>query len=219
MKRGVFVLGIVILFFLFLGSVSAHQPRLVYDGLSSADNPFVINNPEISQAFYGMLKGQPDYYTISETEGFELYLQILAPDVSNARTDFVAEIVFDDKIIILKKNESWDKFYEEFAGDNYLNGPETELSTEPGKYVIKVSNTGNEGKYVLVVGKIESFPFNEIIKTYINLPRLKMYFEKSPLTAYFNLISIPLWIVLGITITIIVIIAKAKRKPNKKQRK
>jgi hypothetical protein len=209
----------LVLFLSCLSFVSAHQPRLVYDRLSSAENPFAVNNPEISQAFYGMLKGQPDYYMISETDGFELYLQILAPDVSNARTDFIAEIIFNGETIVLKKNESWDKFYEEFAGDNYLEGSEINFSAGPGKYIIKVSNTGNEGKYVLVVGKIESFPFNEIIKTYINLPRLKMYFEKSPLTAYFNLISIPLWILLALIILSIAVIIRIKKKSKSRKRR
>ncbi|MBW2965592.1 hypothetical protein KY342_00645 [Candidatus Woesearchaeota archaeon] len=215
MKKTLIILAILLL----AGCVCAHQPRLVYNLESSEQNPIKIENPEISQAFYGNLKGNPDYYKISSEEEFKFYLGVLAPAVSNARTDFTVEIFFDESIKILKKNESWDLFYEEFAGDSYFEGPELEFTAKPANYLIKVSNPGNEGKYVISVGRIENFPLDETIKTYLALPSLKMYFEKSPLTAYFNLISIPLWIILVIIIVIAIIIIKRKKKSNKKKRK
>lgn len=197
--------------------VSAHQPRLVYDKFSSIDSPFIINNPEISQAFYGELKGQPEYFVIESEKEFEFYLGMLAPDVEGAKTDFVFEVFYDNESLKLEKADEWERFYEEFAGDDYLEGPELTRIMGPGEYIIRVSNIDNQGKYVLVVGKIESFPLKETINTYLALPRLKIYFEKSPLTAYFNLISIPLWIILVILIVIVIYLKRRKNK-RKKQR-
>jgi hypothetical protein len=60
---------------------------------------------------------------------------------------------------------NWTKFHEEFANDNYLSGPEFSKDNSTGKYKIKVSNTANLGKYILVVGKKEKFSISETIAT------------------------------------------------------
>jgi hypothetical protein len=39
-----------------------------------------------------------------------------------------------------------------------------------------VSNKDNQGKYSLVIGQKESFPFGESIKTLVRLPALKIHF-------------------------------------------
>ena len=59
--------ALILLFILFLSicAVSAHQPRLELGVNSTMTNPIVVQNPEISQAFYGKLNGQPDYYKIT----------------------------------------------------------------------------------------------------------------------------------------------------------
>jgi hypothetical protein len=72
-SKNTFNLGLksIILFFvLFLSicAVSAHQPRLEVGVNSSLTNPIVVQNPEISQAFYGNLNGQPDYYKITSSK-------------------------------------------------------------------------------------------------------------------------------------------------------
>jgi hypothetical protein len=206
---------ILVILLLSISFVFAHQPRIVYkDDLSV---PLEIQKPEVSQAFYGELKGSTEYYSISSDKEFNFYLGLLSPSIEEARTDFKAEISFGEESIILEKNEEWEEFYEEFAGDSYLNGPEIEFNASAGEYLIKVYNSDNQGKYVLVVGRIESFPLDETIKTYLALPSLKIYFEKSPLTAYFNLISIPLWIILFIVIIIIGVVFYIKRKKRRKK--
>ena len=135
-----------------------------------------------------MLFRSPEYYEINSDRDFLLYVNILAPDIEGARTDFVVEVVKDDEIIYTLDDQNWGEFYEPFGGDNYLMGPELEQQVESGVYLIKVSNPDNSGKYSLAVGKIESFPPIEILKTIIALPKIKKdFFNKSPLTAYFNL--------------------------------
>lgn len=215
MKRGIFL----ILFLVLISLVSAHQPRLVSDVESSIENPIIILNPEVSQAFYGTLKGNPDYYLIDSDKNFNLYVNILSPDVKDARQDFIVIILKDNIQFATLNSTNWTRFYEEFAGDWYFRGKEFEEQVEKGKYAIIVSNSNNIGKYSLAIGKIESFPFNEQVKTIIALPKLKVFFERSPFTAFFNLIGLFLFVLLVIACLVIwlivFIIRKVSTPPHK----
>ncbi|MDH4330893.1 MAG: hypothetical protein OEV93_05075 [Candidatus Moranbacteria bacterium] len=179
---------ILILPFLCAGVVSAHQPRLV-----ESEN-VVIENPEVSQAFYGELVGEPAFYELESENPFDLYVAILVPDVPGVSKDVSAEISREGNggfsVFLDGENFEWTEYYEEHAGDNYFSGPyfsdENKDELHPkgvrvseGKYVIKVSNLSNQGKYVLVVGDTESFPLREIARTVTVMPGLKKYFEKS----------------------------------------
>ena len=146
------------------GVCSAHQPRLVRDQASSEVKPIVISNPEISQAFYGILSGHADYYQITMNTGFLLYVNIVVPDLSGQRTDFIVDIMKNDSAVYTRldgRRFHRSGFYEEFAGDQYLAGPEFQRQVQKGSYTIMVSNKGNQGKYSLAIGKIESFPIGE----------------------------------------------------------
>lgn len=196
---------VYLLLILFLISpILAHQPRIVYKQ-DLSENPKLIFNPEVSQAFYGELKGKPEKYFINSTN--LLYVQVLAPAIDNAKKDFN---LFINDIIIPFNSSNWSKFYEEFAGDNYFQGPE--YNDGSGQYLIIINNSDNYGKYVLVVGKKESFPLNEAINSIISLPFLKIYFNKSPLTAFFNMIGLFMLILLLVIIFLIVSIYFIWRK-------
>jgi hypothetical protein len=193
--------------------VYAHQPRLVYEQDLSLKNPKIIENPEISQAFYGELRGKIDFYKIISDKDFDLYINVLAPDVKDARTDFSVDVYGDNNIINLNgERYEWEKFFEKFSGDNYLKGPEYEERVGKGEYLIQVYNPGNQGKYVLVVGEKEAFTPKEAINAIISMPKLKSFFQRSPLTAYFNLIGlftlINLIVIIGIILLIIFIIRR-----------
>jgi hypothetical protein len=172
MKK-LFILSAV-LFFPFM--VLAHQPRIV-------EGDFVeVKNPEISQAFYDELSGTPKVYKIESDQEFNLYLNLLVPQNTNPNGRYSAEVYKienSERILIANLNGNaveWSVFYEPFAGDNYLKGPEF-LSVEPaGKYEVDVLGSNNIGKYVLAVGNIESFSAGEILRTMSVLPRLKIYF-------------------------------------------
>lgn len=104
------------------------------------------------------------------------------------------------------------QWYEGFAKDDYMKGPEygeNFKSTEKlsaGSYQIKVFNEENEGKYVLAVGDVESFPANEIIKALFVVPYLKILFFGK-----YYLLLIPL----VISIVTYLIIKNIKRSKNK----
>jgi hypothetical protein len=49
-----------------------------------------------------------------------------------------------------------------------------------------VSNPGNQGKYSLAIGKIESFSLPEMVKTLVLLPQLKTQFFDKPAWTMFD---------------------------------
>jgi hypothetical protein len=205
---------LILLIIASISLVLAHQPRVDLEG--TLDNPIQVEKPEVSKAYYGELTGNSEYYEIDSETEFLLYLNILAPDIEGARRDFIVEVLKEKEVIFTLKGDDWEEFYEPFGGDSYLQGPELEEQVSSGVYLIKVSNTDNSGKYSLAVGKIESFPPFEIIKTIFVLPKLKKdFFNKSPLTAYFNLVGLFLLIFLiiiaAIIFAVLFIIKKRKR--------
>jgi len=204
---------------LITSAVSAHNPRLVFNQESSLDNPFIITNPDVSQAFYGQLRGQKDYYQVNLDQPQSFYFQILVPDIPNIQKNISAELINADnqELISVLKPElaTWDNFYEPFGGDNYWQGPEATINLTSGHYLIEITNPANDGKYVLVVGQKEYFPFSEIIQTTKDLPLLKTYFNKSPFTAYFNYSGLFLGISLLILIILIIVIRLVYRKFKK----
>jgi hypothetical protein len=187
-----------LLFFLFASllfvltkPVAAHQPRIV------SEQTVEIKKPQISQAFYAALKGSPDEYRIRTEKEFNLYVSLLVPALPDIRKDYLIDIYSvgaDGQLVQLYKldgmQDTWEPFYEPFAGDNYYQGPESDNVLPAGDYMIRVSNPDNEGKYVLSVGREESFTLSEVVQTIRRLPAVKSYFEKSPFTAYFNLVGL-----------------------------
>jgi hypothetical protein len=209
-KKSIFIFLIVLIS---IQLVCAHQPRLVYDKVYVYEQ---VYNPEISQAFYGELKGLPDYYFINSTKDFDLYLNILAPDITGARTDFSVKIFSGIGNFTLSNQQKWEKFYEEFGGDNYLRGSEFEKNVTEGIYIIEVSNSDNLGRYSLAIGKIESFPLDEALKSIYSVFRLKHdFFNKSYFAFFSGLIGKGVGILFLVFIAIawgIVLLVKKFRK-------
>lgn len=163
-------------------TAQAHQPRFV-SGLET-----VVSNPDISQAFYAELNGEPHSFLIESGEEFELFVQLLVPAIEGAETDFSADVFQEDgKIAELDAAGSqWDLYYEEFGGDHYFMGPEFTAPVPAGNYRVVVRSPDNTGKYVFVIGKKEVFTPRDMVHALKSLPRLKSYFEKPRHTALFN---------------------------------
>jgi hypothetical protein len=193
----------VMLFFFvtcfFLPNVFAHQPRLVGN-----ETQVMVEQPEISKAYYGRLSGKPATYHIKSTEPFRLYVNILVPDMEGIDKDVSVKILKQGEVISILDGSQyvWMQFHEPFAGDNYYKGPEFASEQDAGAYDIEVYSPDNQGKYALAVGDREVFPLGELIRTYAVLPRLKSeFFSKSPFSAYFN--------IMGIFLTVILVVAGA----------
>jgi hypothetical protein len=211
MRKSLFFLLALFLSNSFISTSSAHQPRIVYQKQISQTSPFIVTNPEISQAFYAELKKQAEYYTVRSDKEFTLYVRILSPKIADAKKDFSVEIIKDVNVIALLNGSSstWTEFYEPFVGDDYWQGPEYKEQLPKGEYLIKVYNLDNRGKYVLVVGQAESFPLNETLKLFVSLPQLKHYFGKSRFTAFFNLVGLFLLILTVISAIVVFVLIRA----------
>ena len=236
MKKAV-LLAVPIFLLVLVSAASAHQPRIVSGELAQ------IENPEVSQAFYGELKGKPDYYQIKSGDPFSLYVGILVPELEGIGKDVSVEIRKEhehdeeepepeheknETLFLLDGLEhEWTYYYEEFGGDSYYKGPELRsnpdeealpqgVDVDEGTYTIKVFSPDNEGKYVLVVGEREEFPLNEIVNTLFVLPTLKaQFFGKSPWTAYFNLIGLFLLIFVLVVVGIVVLVVVLVKRSRK----
>jgi len=165
----------------------AHQPRYPEPGTTH------VRNPEISQAFYAELRGAPQLYRIESGESLLLYVQLTVPDIPGVERDYVVDITSRadtaERPVARLRGDSavWTGFYDPFGGDGYFQGPEYESPVPGGEYLVRVSSPDNLGKYVLVVGKKESFPPGEIARTVAMLPGLKRdYFGKPVTSAYWN---------------------------------
>ncbi|MBU0981530.1 DUF2892 domain-containing protein [Patescibacteria group bacterium] len=158
----------------------AHQPVLVFE------NEVQVSDPEVSKAYYSELQGEPQVYRIVSNESFELYANILVPDLEDQRQDFVVIVreKFGDNPPVVYMDGSkfeWTRFFEVFGRDWYFKGPEFRTNLEPGEYELIVSNDGFQGKYALAVGEKEVFGVKEIFGTLKVLPKLKRdFFEVSP---------------------------------------
>jgi hypothetical protein len=203
---------------LLLLPVAAHQPALVRESLT------IVNDPEVSQAFYGELHGSPAYFQIQSSTGFDLYVQLTLPDVPGIGKDVSARITKDGDpgfIEVLDgTNHTWTPFYEEFGGDEYWSGPEFNQTVGPGTYTIEVYRPVNQGTYVFVVGEKEEFPLDVTLRTLFLLPVLKTdYFQKPPYAVLFSRMGVLyLPFILGAFFLVGLIVWLFKRKRKKAKR-
>ena len=171
----------IVLLLLVLAPVyaSAHQPRIV------EARQTVVVNPEISKAYYGQLKGVPDVFTIQANTTFNLYVNVLVPDIALQKRDISATILKDGKpfAILDGIKFTWKKMFEPFGYDSYWTGPEYKAKVDAGDYVISITSDKNDNKYSLTIGETENFNFKEIMNTLTLVPQLKSnFFNESPIS-------------------------------------
>jgi hypothetical protein len=214
--------GIVVLVLLLSSAVFAHQPRVVLDAHSSFEEPISIDDPNISKAYYGELKGAPDYYVISSDVPFRLYVNILTPDIEGYnRTDFSVEVSYGTMPLMLLDGtkQAWSVFYEEYGQDYYLKGPEETADLPEGVYYIKVYSSDNTGRYSLAVGEEESFSAGETLNALVQVPVIKQgFFGKDFLESHMNMSGL---VLLGLPLAAILLmlflIVKVKKRRKKKK--
>ena len=217
-KFPVYILILAIILLALPIAAFAHQPNLVQEA------KIEIQNPEISRAFYGTLESSPHQFFINSPTAFTLYLNLLTPRLPNAEKDFtltVFQASGSEKHILQEIKTAdfpWQEYYEEFAGDNYYMGPEWEERVDPGTYLITLSSPNPRAKYVLAVGKVESFPVSEMLRTLGVLPALKMSFFEGSFFDIFNgiigkfLLGFLILVLVIVGLVIFLIIRSSKRK-------
>lgn len=178
---------IILLCLFFAQNVLAHQPNIVYLKQGNIN----IKNPDISQAFYDELKGGPRDYFITSDKSFDLYINLLVPEIENKQGRYSANIFFDnngqEELVALVDGASfeWQEYYEPYGRDYYLKGPEFEKQLPAGKYKIEIFSIDNQGKYALAVGKKEFYDWKALLNIYWQLPYLKITFFKTSVLQFF----------------------------------
>jgi Protein of unknown function (DUF2892) len=165
--------------------VLAHQPRITSSPVTT------VESPEISKAYYSSLKGDSQAYVITSDIDFDLYINILVPDIEGQKKDVSAVILKDlymqkgrevQSIAILDGTSfQWKQMFEPFGYDNYWQGPEYKNRVQAGTYEVRVSSVNNDSKYSLVIGESEAFDMKESISAIKLIPQLKKdFFNESP---------------------------------------
>lgn len=199
----------------------AHNPRLVWDIKNTAISPILIDKPEISQAFYGILKNNPEYYKIKIEKPSIIYFGLLVPENNNASIGLSAKMIklnspdSDIKMYLDGNKTNWENYYEEFAGDFYFKGPEETKYLRTGEYLIELTSENNAGKYVLTVGQQESFPLDEAMKTILSLPKLKMEFFEEPIYMFASGILGKTFSALALFLLLLILMSLRKGKEKK----
>ncbi|NDB46815.1 MAG: hypothetical protein EB150_05800 [Nitrososphaeria archaeon] len=184
---------ILILFLLlvpFVLDANAHQPRLVMDLDSSNANPILIEDPEVSKAYYGRLEKSPEFYTISSNKEVDMYLSLQVPNLQLQSTNITVDLI-DKKGVILVHlegaNHKWTEFHEDFGNADYLAGPSVRTPIPAGTYVIKISGDENT-KYVLVTGFEERFPAQEFLNALALVSKINIeFFGMNPIQSMANI--------------------------------
>ena len=202
MKKKIFLISSVFLIFPII--VLAHQPRISNQPVS------VVDNPEISKAYYSKLSGGPQVYKISSDNDFVLYINILVPDVVSQKKDFKVTLIKEEdlgskNIVVLDGNNFvWTKFFEPYGHDTYFKGPEYKAKVSAGEYSIIVSNDLNDSKYALAIGEKENFNFKETMNALRLVPKLKnTFFDKSPAGFIFSPFGWGLLVTLSLFVIVI----------------
>ncbi len=165
---------------------SAHVPVIVsQESIKDIDT---IEDPELSQAFYGELTGFPHTFEIRAKEPFTLSLQILQPDIESSIRNISGIAIKDlgrgkrvEEVTRLHARDAlWESEYEPWGGDRYLIGPSFKQELSEGIYRIEIHTPDNLEKYVLVVGSREEMTLGyfELIG---RLMEVKEFFGKSKL--------------------------------------
>ena len=188
MKEKIFTSLVIILsVILVLKTAEAHQPVLNTEKSSSEEEPYLIEEPEVSKAIFAELEGEPHYYRIDSNTKFKFYAGITTPNIDNCPlTKKFSFDVLDSNLELIKKkdgeNFNWWPWYEKHGEKWYWIGPEigeefkSNREYNEGTYYIRVYNQTNTGQYVLAVGDIESFPISVIIKMLFTLPSINSAF-------------------------------------------
>ncbi len=180
--------SLFLFFTAFVSAVHAHIPEVIEQ--TSLHDITSIDDPELSQAFYGRLNGYPHTYEIRSKVPFELHVQILLPEIRGVSEELssivIKETGFRGRVSevsrLLGRDATWESFYEPWGGDRYRKGGELTQEVEAGIYRIEMSTPNNETPYVLVVGKREDFGGVGYFEMIGRIATVKEFYGKSKLT-------------------------------------
>jgi len=208
-----FIVGLILFGFAYFAANAGSfifQPNLIY----SKSGDIEISSPQTSQAFYDELLQSPRNYFISSDKNFELYFNILTPEIANSKGRYSANIFLVNSDESLQEIATvdglgieWVEYYEPFSREYYLKGPVFDQQLTAGKYKIEIHSAENTGKYVLAVGLERKMDINSILGLYWSLPVLKLKFFGTDIwQLFFTPLMIALVVFAGLILVLLAII-------------
>lgn len=175
----------LLIVFIPLGAVEAHIPVMVDP--ASVRDVYAINDPTLSQAFYGNLSGFPHTYEVRVRDATVLRVEVLIPEIVSAVEEVNGIVIretgmkgrVEEVARLLARDASWEQFFEPWGGDWYRRGSSFETTIEAGVYRIEVSTPDNYAPYVLVVGTEERDGGLGYIALVERIAQVKAFYGKS----------------------------------------
>jgi len=167
----------------FAGTAHAYVPQVVVQ--ESLHDITVIDDPELSQAFFGELQDFPHTYEIRADKSFTLYTQIRVPELESSKNNVSGIIIKEQKkgrveevARFLALDAQWAVHKDTLIGEEYREGAQFEKELGPGVYRLEVHTPDNLEKYILRVGKKEdmNIGYFELLGRIIDI---KKFYETS----------------------------------------
>ncbi len=172
----------------------SHKP-IFEEKNSTFEKPIFIDNHKISYAVYGFLESSQDidFIYFKAKTGENIFVQMTVPIIRgnecfsptfalisktiNQRESIPFELSEEYGVIVVPPTTEKKYFLEHFTGTEYYIRQTIEFTvTQDGDFFVAVY--GNEkGKYVLAVGKIESFGILDILSIPLTIYKLNRYFK------------------------------------------
>lgn len=176
----------VLLFIFFTPSLFAHAYDIERIEIKREIEVISINDPLVSQLFYGTLEGVPHTYTFTLLEPAQFRAVIMMPDVTEPTIlqgiiVRKAERGVTEVVRMSTDDASWEKKRRGSTGDVDRVGPSFEETLDAGTYILEISTPDNRGsRYVLEIGPPASGLGKYLISP-STLIDLKRHHDTSPL--------------------------------------
>ena len=185
---------IIVLLLLFSIPTFAHDPHIEHEDWGSFDDPRLIEDDEISYAFYGYLdEDDVDVFQVEFDEPQSLLrIELLVPECGDHYTDFFPhfavvapgyqsdielpmEIPDEYGVLFYEAPETGERetFVEPFGGTTFYEAPRHDLTVPEAKtyLVVLFDPIGSTGDYALAIGYEERFesPAIQMIQNVITI--------------------------------------------------
>jgi hypothetical protein len=213
-------IALVSIFFAYAHLASGHTPVLVE--FESLKDIITIDDPELSRAYYGELKGFPHTYEVRSDAPFLLRVEVLVPDTDWSTNGISSMIVrqvegsgrVTEVARLEAKDASWESFYEPWGGDSYRRGPMFEEELLSGTYRVEIHTPDNIEKYVLVIGSREEreLGYFELLGRIVEV---KTFFGKSKVAILQSPIAYIPFLIALVTILVLMYVWRFRRRRDR----
>ncbi|MBI5467432.1 MAG: hypothetical protein HY975_04450 [Candidatus Kerfeldbacteria bacterium] len=153
------------------------SPAMARQSVVVQTTPVIVQEPELSRAYYAHLRGQPAVYEVTVNEDLTFYASLLVPATTPPPNDLQVEVLRTNELgaeiliaVIQPTATDWQPFRERLSGDNYWQGPSYRQDVGPGTYRLVVSSPTNTNTYVLAIGEQESWSASTFLGNLSVLP-------------------------------------------------